>query len=48
MAQLPFHYYLALREDWVKANTIATEGERLPTADDVIDYNAETLTGESV
>jgi hypothetical protein len=37
-----------LREDWVKANSIGTEGERLPTADDVIDFNAETLKGESV
>jgi hypothetical protein len=37
-----------LREDWVKGNTIVTAGERLPTADDVIDFNAETLKGESV
>jgi len=48
VAALPFHLYLALREDWVKTNTTATEGDGLPTADDVIDYNAETLTGESV
>jgi hypothetical protein len=37
-----------LREDWVKENSIVTESERLPTDDDVIDFNAETLKGESV
>jgi hypothetical protein len=37
-----------LREDWVKGNTIATEGDRLPTDGDVIDFNAESHTGEAV
>jgi hypothetical protein len=37
-----------LREDWVTQNTVAAEGEKLPSVDDVIEYNAETFKGESV
>ena len=48
VSALPFHYYLALREDWVKDNTIGTDDDVLPTADDVIEFNAESHTGEAV
>jgi hypothetical protein len=37
-----------LREDWIKSNTVAAEGDKLASADDVIEFNAETFKGESV
>jgi len=37
-----------LREDWIKSNTIAAEGDKLASVDDVIEFNAETFKGESV
>jgi len=37
-----------LREDWVKANTIVTDEEKLPGDEDVTDFNAESLKGEAV
>jgi hypothetical protein len=37
-----------LREDWIKSNTVAAEGDRLASADEVVEFNAETLKGESV
>jgi hypothetical protein len=46
---LPFHLYLALREDWIKVHTAAPEsGENEDGGDDPFDFNAETLKGESV
>jgi hypothetical protein len=37
-----------LREDWIKSNTVAAEGDKLASVDDVIEFNAETFKGESV
>jgi hypothetical protein len=37
-----------LREDWIKSNTAAAEGDKLASVDDVIEFNAETFKGESV
>lgn len=51
MAQLPFHYYLALREDWIKSNTVVTDeddGSGRLSESDVIDFNAKSLVGEMV
>ena len=54
MAQLPFHYYLALREDWIKSNTVQSDvdvdaGEIVSPVDDVLGtYNAQSLKGEMV
>ena len=48
IAATPFHYYLALREDWIGRNTTAATGDKLPSVDDVVEFNAETLRGESV
>jgi hypothetical protein len=44
VAQLPFHYYLALREDWIKVHAKPDDDENV---EGVMDFNAETLTGES-
>jgi len=46
VAQLPFHYYLALREDWIKVHA-KPEDDEVIGSDGVMDFNAETLTGES-
>jgi hypothetical protein len=50
VAALPFHYYLALREDWIADHTAAgaEEAEKLPGVADVVEFNAETFKGESV
>jgi hypothetical protein len=54
VAQLPFHYYLALRGDWIKSNTVQAEvdvdaSEVTSPVDDVVGtYNAKSLTGEMV
>lgn len=57
MAQLPFHYYLALREDWIKENAAMAaaadpdDGDRgiVSPVDDVLGtYNAKSLVGEMV
>jgi hypothetical protein len=37
-----------LREDWINVNTVAAEGDRLASVEDVVEYNAETFKGESV
>jgi len=39
-----------LREDWIASHTVAdaANADRLPSADEVIEYNAETFKGESV
>jgi hypothetical protein len=37
-----------LREDWITDNTVDEERDHLPSVDDVIDYNAESLKGEAV
>jgi hypothetical protein len=38
VAALPFHYYLALREDWIRSNTMLAAAAK---GDD--DGNAESL-----
>jgi hypothetical protein len=43
VAALPFHYYLALREDWIRSNTITPAGE---TGGDGEDVDAQSLLGE--
>lgn len=52
MAALPFHYYLALREDWIKTNTVHEDievGEAVSPVEDVLGtYNAQSLVGEMV
>ena len=55
MAQLPFHYYLALRGDWIKSNTVAPSSDEdggggfVEQVDDVLGtYNAKSLVGEMV
>jgi len=49
VAALPFHYYLALREDWIESQAVA------PAEDDDgfaglegFDLNAKSLKGEAV
>ena len=47
VADLPFHYYLALREDWVKVNAKdggESEAENVVHIEGDLDYNAETRT----
>jgi hypothetical protein len=35
-----------LREDWIRSNTVVDEDDGAVSGDDVIDFNAESLTGE--
>jgi hypothetical protein len=37
-----------MREDWIKSNTVAAEGDKLASVEDVVEFNAETFQGESV
>ena len=37
-----------MREDWISSNTVAAEGDKLASVDEVIEFNAETFKGESV
>jgi len=37
-----------LREDWIGRNTVAAEGDKLASVEDVVEFNAEAFTGESV
>jgi hypothetical protein len=37
-----------LREDWIASNTVAAEGDKLASVEDVVEFNAEAFTGESV
>ena len=51
MAALPFHYFLALREDWIKTNTVPekvdVDASPLSPVDDVLGtFGAESLKGE--
>jgi hypothetical protein len=53
VAQLPFHYYLALREDWIRSNAVVnvdeSDGGVISPVDDVLGtYNAKSLVGEMV
>jgi hypothetical protein len=55
VAQLPFHYYLALRGDWIKSNTAAPSSDDdggsgfVEPVDDVLGtYDAKSLVGEMV
>jgi hypothetical protein len=54
VAALPFHYYLALREDWIRSNTVAASDDDdgsglVEPVDDVLGtYNAESLRGGMV
>ena len=50
VAALPFHYYLALREDWIEANTPAPVEEDDGGFEGVQDFdlNAQSLKGEAV
>jgi len=47
VAALPFHYYLALREDWIKVHAKPTDDDAVTGGAGIMDFNAETLTGES-
>lgn len=49
VAALPFHYYLALREDWIEANTpIPVEDDDGFDGVEAFDINAKSLRGEAV
>ena len=49
MAALPFHYYLALREDWIDSQYVAPVAEEGGFGtDEAIDFNAQSLKGEAV
>ena len=50
VAALPFHYYLALREDWIKLHTVtpAEEEDARGGGEDTVDFNAESFTGSMV
>lgn len=44
MARFPFHYYKALRDEYIKANKAPAP----PKDEDTIEYNADTFTGEAI
>lgn len=46
VAALPFHLFLAYREDWVSANTKSAD-EQKPSDEEVVEFNAETVTDRS-
>lgn len=48
VAALPFHYYLALRQDWIAANTAPVVDEDDGHEVEAFDINAESLKGEAV
>jgi len=45
VSALPFHYYLALRADWMKAHGHGNIGQSDEGEGDEFDFNADTLTG---
>lgn len=49
VAALPFHLFLAYREEWIARNVAAAKATEEASAsdDDVIEFNAETFTERS-
>ena len=49
VAALPFHYYLALREDWIKVHAPRQDVEGEASEEDVIEFDTQvSVTGEAV
>lgn len=49
VAALPFHYYLALREDWIDSQYVApVEEDDGFDGVEAFDLNAKSLKGEAV